>query len=71
MKPRQKFVRLSEGPLLVLPRQKKLFDEYVEKRGASFNQTVRDLIDYADLYGFFTANGITNGQISSPEGGGK
>lgn len=64
MKPRQKYVRLSEGPILVSPKQKKLVDDHIAARITSINQTVRDLIDYADLYGFFTSNGITNGNVA-------
>lgn len=68
MQPRQKYVRLSEGPILVTPKHKTLVDEYIERRGTSINQTVRDIIDYADLYGFFIPNGITNGNQSTTRG---
>lgn len=68
LKPRQKYVRLSEGPILVLPKQQVLVAEYSQKRGVSINQTVRDIIDFAELYGFFNGNGISNGNVSTPTG---
>ena len=71
MRPRQKFLRLSQGPILVLPKHKKLVDDHCEQRGVTINQAVRDIIDHADIFGFFNGNGITNGQVSPPKGVGE
>ena len=65
MRPRQKFVRLSEGPILVLPKHKGLVGDHCEQRGVRINQAVRDIIDYAEYHGFFLSNGIANGNVST------
>ena len=68
MQPRQKYVRLSEGQILVLPKHKKLIDDHVAHRGVRINQAVRDIIDYAEYHGFFLNGSIANGQVSSTKG---
>lgn len=65
MRPRQKYVRLSEAQILVLPKHKTFVAELSAERGVSMNQAVRDVIEHAMSCPFFTSNGITNGNHPS------
>lgn len=68
MRPRQKYIRLSEGPILVTQKQKTFVDDIVSKRGSTINQTIRDIIDHAMECPFFSPNFLTNGNISPERG---
>lgn len=68
MRPRQKYVRLTEAQILVLPKHKAFVADLSTERGVSINQAVRDIIEHAMTCPFFTSNGITNGNVSSPIG---
>lgn len=70
MRPRQKYVRLSEGPILVLPKQKEDVDLFVEKHGISINQYVRDVLQHAMECPFFNGRASTNGNIPPMADGG-
>lgn len=60
MKPRQKYVRLTEAQILVLPKHKAYAEEYSAARGISINQVARDLFDHAMDCPFFNGNILTN-----------
>ncbi len=64
MKPRHKYVRLTESQILVLPKHKTFVTEYSDQRGISINQAVRDIIDHAMTCPFFNGNGIANGNVA-------
>lgn len=68
MRPRQKYVRLTESQNLVLPKHKAFVAEYSTDRGISINQAVRDIIDHAMTCPFFVPNGIANGNVSPVKG---
>ena len=64
MRPRQKYVRLTESQILVLPRHRDFVYEQSTKRGVSVNQTVRDMIEHAMTCPFFNGNDPIGGTIS-------
>lgn len=68
MRPRQKYVRLSQGQILVTPRQRDFVEEHSTKRAISVNQAVRDIIDHAMDCPFFNGNSSTNGSIPPAAG---
>ena len=68
MRPRQKYVRLTESQILVLPKHKTFVSEYSEERGISINQAMRDIIDHAMTCPFFNGNALTNENVSPTTG---
>lgn len=67
MKPRQKYIRLSQGPILVRPEQKKLVDGYCKHRSMTINQATRNLIDFGLERGFFVPPTTTSGTMPAVE----
>lgn len=63
MLPRQKYVRLTEGQILVLPEQKKYVDAFVAAHGISVNQYVRDVLQHAMDCPFFNGRSSTNASV--------
>lgn len=67
MKPRQKYVRLTESQILVLPAQREWVLEHSAKRGTSVNQAMRDIIAHVQTCPFFNGETATNGSIARTE----
>lgn len=63
----QRYVFLSDSKVRVTPEQKRFVDARQE-RGVTIAQTVRDALQHAMTCPFFESNGITNGNVSPPEG---
>lgn len=68
MRPRQKYVRLSEGPILVRPEHKLYADQFVEQHGISINQLVRDVFQHAIDCAFFNGRSTIIGTVPPQEG---
>ena len=67
MRPRQKYVPLTEAKILVTPSQQDFVVGISHRRGDSINQVVRDMIQHCLECPFFMSNGSTNGSIPSTE----
>jgi hypothetical protein len=70
MKSRQKYVRLSQGQILVLPEQKEYAEKFIERAGISMNQYIRDVLQHASTCPFFNGRASTNGNVPPAEGPG-
>lgn len=67
MRPRQKYVRLTQAQILVLPAQQEFVAAHSARRGVSINQAVRDIIEHAMTCPFFNGNTPTNGNVAPVE----
>lgn len=63
MLPRQKYVRLSQGQILVRPEQKAFVDAFVEMHGVSVNQLMRDVLQHAIDCPFFNGRSSAIGIV--------
>ena len=70
MLPRQKYVRLTQGQVLVRPEQKEFVDKFVEMHGISVNQLMRDVLQHAIDCPFFNGRSTMISSIPPVEGGG-
>lgn len=61
---RQRYVRLSEGQILVLPKHKRIAERVTNRRTIGFSQLVRELFDFARDYNFFTPDDLKNENLS-------
>jgi hypothetical protein len=68
MLPRQKYVRLSEGQILVRPEQKEYVDLFAKQHGISVNQLMRDVLQHAIDCPFFNGRSSTLGIVPPAEG---
>jgi len=62
---RQRYVLLTKHGVLVRPDQKATAMIYVDRRGVSINQMIRDLMDFGKERGFFTPATPVNENIPS------
>jgi hypothetical protein len=68
MLPRQKYVRLTQGQILVRPEQKKFVDLYVQQHGLSANQFMRDVLQHAIDCPFFNGRSSIPSSVPPPQG---
>lgn len=62
---RQRYVLLTKHGVLVRPDQKETAVAYVDRRGVSINQMIRDLMDFGRDRGFFSPTVPTSENIPS------
>ena len=64
---RQKYVRLTQGQILVRPDQKRLAKRAADARTIGISQLVRELFDFGRDYNFFTPDLLNDDNL--PEEG--